>query len=718
MDNAVELLLASRLKLRGDLRFSLAEQRGQPVYLIEDGVRSKFFYVGIAEFQLMQKLDGQRTVADALALVTVSQANGSLDARQAIGVCQWLIQSNLVHSESAAMSERLQTQATRIECQRRLSWLNPLFLRLAFVHPNGFIKRITPGASWLFNRWCLAMWLVLAALALHCAVEHWPRISEKSFGVFAPNRWLWIMLGWLGLKLIHELAHAVACRKFGGDIGASGMQLILFVPLPFVDVTSSWRFRDRWQRIAVAAAGMYVELAIGFVALLVWARQPDGIVADICYNVFVLSALTTILFNANPLMKFDGYYILSDLLEIPNLYQRGQQAVRDWALHWLLGFDRQVRFDSIREGIAITAYGAISMVWRVTLVVGLLLVASTLLGGAGIAFAFVTALLWYGPSLCSIGKGLADRRWIGQVRPSRFAKSAAVLAILGALGALLLSAPARKSAACVVQFKDEHVLRAACDGFIQAIHVRDGQAIIKGQLLVELDNAELRLELHTLECKARQLEIRSRALQAAGKIAEYQAAQMEWEGVQRQLGEKQDQIAQMQVRSPIVGFVDRDQIENLIGSFVHQGDPIAIVSAAASKEVRISIPQSNFESLKHNLGDTVAVLLPGTTTIRTRLSSLDPHASEVPLHPSLGACYGGPLAVKARSENDGGEKSEFELLTPCFSATIDLDAATSSRVQSGQRGVVVLPSSQESLATHIYIHCRRWFYRKLGWHAI
>ncbi len=711
-----EAMLGSSLKLRGDLRFSLAQQRGKPLYLVEDAVRSKYFHVGPVEFQFVRLLDGERSVAQALESANAQSSDDQLSSQQAVSVCQWLIQSNLVHCESPAMTQRLITQANQIQFSKRLSWLNPLFLRLPLFHPNNFIKRLTPWTSWLFSQWFLMIWLILAGVATHCIWENWQRVSDQSFGIFAPGRWLWMLLGWLALKLIHEMAHGVACKKFGGDVGSSGIQLILFAPLPYVDVTSSWRFKSRWQRIYVAAAGMYVELAITFLAIIAWVSQPTGVFSDLCYNIFVLSGLTTVLFNANPLMRFDGYYIFSDLVDLPNLYQRGQETLRRWKAWLFLGIGQPPQFESLRDAAVITGYGIASFFWRITLSLSILLAASTLFHGAGIAMAVLAAAMWYGPWLISVRKSFADpNRW-AQISRKRLAVSAAVLGCIGLMATLFLTSSARKSAPCIVQFKDEQVLRAACDGFIAAIHVRDGQTITAGQLLVELDNQDLRLELTALESRAEQLSLKSRSFQASGHLADYQSIQNELIAVEQQLIEKREQVNQMQVRSPIDGFVDRAQIDNLINSFVKQGDPMAVVSSKSSKEVRVSIAQSDLESVKHNVGQLVSIVLPGVQTIKTNLSRLDPRASETPLHASLGACYGGPLAVKATANGSG--KTDYELLSPCFSASIALDVDSSNLVHSGQRGIVLLQTSRESIGTNLYLRARRWVYRKLGWHVI
>jgi putative peptide zinc metalloprotease protein len=712
-----DTLLASRLCLRGDLQFRATQQRGKPIYLVEDAVRGKFFHMGPSEFRLAQLLDGSRTVAQALAQINSGCPSQPIAQDHAVGVCHWLVQSNLVLCESPAMAQRMAVQANQRDAASRWGWINPLFLRIPLVHPNALIRRLTPWLGWMFSGWCLALWMALAGIALVNVWDNWDRVREQSLGIASPGRWLWIWLGWLALKFIHELAHGVACQKFGGHIGPSGVQLILLAPFPYVDVTSSWRFASRWQRIFVAAAGMYAELALSFAAILIWVNQPTGVFGDLCFNIFVLSGLTTILFNANPLMRYDGYYIASDALDIPNLYQRGQEAIRRWAGWLMLGTGAPPRFDSRRDALVIPVYGLLCLGWRVVVSVGILLAASVMFRGAGIVLACTAAIMWYGPAFRSIARTLREKRRRPQVNSRRLAASGGIALAFGLLAVWIMASPARKAAPCIVQFKDEHILRAASEGFVSAIHVRDGQPVAAGQPLVDLENKDLRQELVALEARGEQLKFKSRRLQAANQLSEYQSVLEESAAVATQLVEKRRQIDQLQIRSPITGFIDRGQLGELIGRFVKQGDPIATVSAQSSKEVLVSIGQSDLESVKHNVGHPVAVVLPGVATLRANLVRLDPQASETPLHPSLCACYGGPLPVHSAEHRATNDEPNLELLSPRFTATIELDPANSEQVHGGQRGIVLLATSRETIATNIYLRVRNWVYRKLGWNV-
>ena len=168
---------------------------------------------------------------------------------------------------------------------------------------------------------------------LFTALANWSELFG-GYQVFASGNWIWLLVSWVLLKFVHEFAHGIVCKYFGGQVRETGLIFILFAPLAFVDVTSSWRFANRWKRIAVASAGIFVELLIASACVFALLYTQSAVVKDILTNTILMAGLTTLLFNANPLMRFDGYFVLADLLKIPNLYENGSRAFRQ-EMGWL-----------------------------------------------------------------------------------------------------------------------------------------------------------------------------------------------------------------------------------------------------------------------------------------------------------------------------------------------------------------------------------------------
>jgi len=316
------------------------------------------------------------------------------------------------------------------------------------------------------------------------------------------------LITWFVLKVVHESAHGIACRKYGGEVPEFGVVFILFAPMAFVNVTSMWRFVNRWQRMVVSAAGMYVEFLVAFLAIIVWS-QTDGVVASIAFSVMVMSSVTTILFNANPLMRFDGYFLLSDLLAIPNLYGKGGQWFSETTKQLFFGVPKQTQFHA-NERVPVAIYGALAFVWRILIGLGLIIAASVLLQGAGLVLSGIGVVTWFALPILRQIVSLTDSN--GQVKINKIRTAVSVACLVGFVvaGVYVFQAPATKSAPAIVQLHNESVIRSDASGFVTAIHVAEGQTVAKGDLLIELENPELANELVELTRLREEAKIQSR----------------------------------------------------------------------------------------------------------------------------------------------------------------------------------------------------------------
>ena len=210
-------------------------------------------------------------------------------------------------------------------------------MRIPLGDPEPWLNRLHGWFGWITAWRFFVVWLAVVSLAAVEVFSRWDRLVYEWRERLIPSSWLWLVLAWIGLKLIHETAHGIFCRHFGGRSREAGIVLILLAPIPYIDVTSAWGFRSKWQRIMTSAAGIYVELFCAAVAGLLWSYSHDPLIRFHSLNVMLTAGLVTLVFNANFLMRFDGYYILADLLEIPNLYSLGQQDVQYLARRYLMG---------------------------------------------------------------------------------------------------------------------------------------------------------------------------------------------------------------------------------------------------------------------------------------------------------------------------------------------------------------------------------------------
>ncbi|MFO0871023.1 MAG: hypothetical protein U0935_19025 [Pirellulales bacterium] len=352
------------------------------------------------------------------------------------------------------------------------------------------------------------------------------------------------------LKLWHELGHAAACKRFGGTVREFGVALIVFTPLPYADISGAWRIRSKWRRFATSAGGLLFELPVAAVAAWIWSTTDPGLLHQNALNVVVAAGISALVFNLNPLMKFDGYYMLTDLAEIPNLAARGQAAVARVIRRWLLGDDAPPSDSSVPRSAWELPYGLAASVWRLLVCVGLLLLASRLGYGLGVLLALAAAVSWGLPPLFRGGGWLLSQpgRWR---RPASWLRLAGGLAalLLAGLGAVSLFWGRGPSAIAVVDYYPKIEIRAATSGFVEQVCAETGDWIEAGEVIVRLTNEELQAEFQRTELDVARATRRADIFLSRRETAAWQAEQEVRRAHLTRLQELQTQVDSLIVRA-------------------------------------------------------------------------------------------------------------------------------------------------------------------------
>lgn len=707
--------LDSTLTLRSELKFDSRWEGETTFVVIEDPVRSKYFQVGEREYRFIALIDGQRTAREIVILLNSSNESQdpTVTTQLAIEVSQWLVQTNLTYGKEFDNSQRLNLQAGRISRQKIMAWINPISCKFRIFNPNRLLSKIQPYFQWVFSVWFFAIWCTIGVYSAVQLYHHWDQLSVASTGILSGFSWIWLLIIWVLLKLIHESAHGIACRKYGGEVPEAGILLILFTPMAYVNVTSMWRFTNRWHRMAVSSAGMYVELFISFIAIIIWTKS-DGLAANIAFNIFIMSSLTTILFNANPLMRFDGYFLLSDFLNIPNLYSKGAKWFGDRTLCLLFGLVKTPNICKPKERRAVAVYGCLAFFWKISISLSLIIGAGVLFDGLGLFLSVLGVTLWFGLPIYRTLKPLLG---VNSQRPIRLLRTALSLSVLLGLGTLLftaLKAPAIKSAPAIIQFSNETFLRADAAGFIKKILVSDGEQVRKGQPLIVLENPQISNEVTALSRLIKESEVQYRIYRKQGQRSLALAEQNKQRELKTQLAEKKAVAEGLKIFAPLDGFIFQRDLESQLGSFAHRGDEILTIAPLNTKEVVVSIDQRDLDSIRNSLGEPIKIVMPGLPVFQSLLSRINPRASTHSTHPSLCAHANGPLPVRPVTENDNkiGDP-KFEFLAPRFNAFIELAPDQSSVLHSGQRGRAIFPTGEQSLGSYLYIAASEWLECKI-----
>ena len=706
-----------RLKLRGGLTFELQEHGQTRCYVIHDETSSNYFQIGIPEYAFLSVLDGNTNLQQAIEETAYRLGDEALTIREAVRVSHWLIESGLANAIDDAGTvlgnwEHLIEQSQNRSQQKIVSQLNPLFIRFPLGNPQRLIRSLTPAFGWIGSKSFFAIWLSVVAFAAFCLFQRPEGLAGAAQGLLTSNSWIWMLVTLVGLKVIHELAHGLFCHRFGGSVKETGVVCILLIPMPYVDVTSCWSFSSKWKRIAVAAAGMYVEIFLAAAAAIAWSFSNDPVLKFHLFNVMLLGSLSTVLFNANFLMRFDGYYIFSDLLEIPNLYQKGQQFVNGLGRRFLLGMKHSEDPETTSTRTIIRAYGVAALVWRVIICVSLTIVAMAMFHGFGIALAMTGVVLWVGTPVWRFISRWLDPAADGKPNIGWVSMVTMPLAVSLALAMLYVPWPVQVSAPAIVEYETPAVIRADAAGFVKAIYVTAGQTVSKGDLLVELENRELESRLVELKLERQKSAIRSRSFHRDREIAAYQSENATIAAIANQIAELEQKKKSLTLVASADGFVIGEDLETLPGQFITSGATILQVVDEKQKKITASVSQDDFEVFTKNKG-LAAVFVPvhGGNQYAGTLNTVQPTATST-ADVRLTSYAGGSLAVRPpnpnRETNANQTNDSLELISSRFTADVGLGDRQPDELRVGTVGWVRLEQYDETIAERLVVTARRW----------
>ncbi len=715
-DHTIEEPLSARLRLRADLRIERRQLGGRPCYVIEDPIRGKFYRLGVPEFTFAALLNGTRTVRTAIREVAEPLGELAFKENEALTICHWLLDAQLVENPAATEQRRLTTKVN--ERPSRLTGVaNPLSIRIPILNPSKVLTIVEPWLVWTLRTPCFLAWLAFLLYAAGVAAANWHELVGGT-AVLLDRAHCWLLFAaWLGLKLLHETYHAIVCRKYGGTAPQAGVFLLFFAPVPYVDVTSSWRFASKWQRIATAAAGMYIELFMAALAVVVWANNMNGTVRHVAISIAAMASLGTIVINANPLMRFDGYFIFADLLDIPNLNTYGRRWLRATAQR-LLGCPDVPQAIPPRLQTVIKIYSIAAVLWR-ALVCGALLTALMVLVSRLHPLAAVATALF-------IAAGALRRGFksiVGILKPvpmwsrRRLAFAAGIATAVLASVCYWLLGPATIAAPAVVDYFPLCVVRSATPGFVKDVYVRDGGTVSAGEKLFLLENRELAVQLKIAELDVEKSIARCRSLRQAGEIAREQAELSQQAALVKKRDELSRQMDALVITAPAAGKVLGRRLDTWLGRYVEMGTELLSIGEEDKKEFVVAVSQEDVELFQNRDSNTLAVCFssPGLPRIHASDLAIDPRATTHPPHEALSSRIGGPLAVTMRDDPAHPDRAPVdELLDPCFKASLPLSADQSRLLRAGVLATVEFRSSQRNGAWRAFLDVRHWFERRMS----
>ncbi len=490
------------LRVRPDLEFRATDVGQRGFWTVKDPVALAYHQLGPEEYFLLRAMDGRASIESLTAAFRKRFAPRIVETRQIVGYLARLHEHGLVITDAPGQAEQLADRRDRRQRLRRLfAGSNLLAIRLPGVDPTRVLDWMLPRVQWMGSRWALTLGFVLIVAAVGMTAARLDELMVRLPEVreFASGRNLVFLAAALGLaKIVHEFAHALTCRSLGAECHRMGILLLVFVPCLYCDVSDSWMLPKRWQRITIAAAGMAAELVLAAICTLVWWASAPGFLNTLCFNMMIACSVTTLMFNVNPLLRYDGYYMLSDSVRVANLWERSRAVVWQGFLGLFFGLDsRDERAMAGRRGW-LAVYGICSMAYRLFVLGAILWWIRQALGSHGlerladlVIVASVGGLL--AAPLFRAARGLSNPSLRHGMSPRRSAVSAIVFGMV-ALAIAFVPVPMRIDAPVVVEASDAETAYVTVPG--RLISTTDvGQKVAAGDTLAVLENLELELEV-------------------------------------------------------------------------------------------------------------------------------------------------------------------------------------------------------------------------------
>jgi len=582
--------LKPRLRSHLDIRRHL--YRGQVWHVISDAASGKLHRFTANAYTLIGLMDGERTVRQLWEIAEEKLRDYAPTQDEVISLLGQLHGADLLQCEvppdTAELFRRYRSQKKAKKAQ---TFLNPLSIRIPLYDPDCLLTRLLPFFRPFFGNIGFVAWLMLLATTAVLAGQHWEELSSNVLDqVLTPQNLLLVWLLFPFIKLFHELGHGLLAKAWGGEVHEVGIMLLVFTPVPYIDVSASAGLVSKWRRMLVAAAGMMFELVLACGALAVWVNVEPGLIRNCAYNILVVSGLSTLLFNSNPLIRYDGYYMLTDALELPNLSQRANRYLQYLATTYAFGQKHQEQpAESWSEKAWYILYAPASWLYRLLIIagIGMFLAQKFLVIGLVVtAWSLLSMLVL--PSFRGLKYLLAS----AQLRENRLRAilvSASVAACLVCLVGVV-PAPMRTVVEGVVWPPEESFIRAGTGGFVQKIVQASGTMLQPEETVLLLEEPTLAAKERVALARIEELQAQYRAEQVENRV-QAEILEQQWMQEQAKLERIQGQLRDLNVRSKARGILVLPQQEDLPGKFVKQGETIGYVFPDATVTVRVVAPQ-------------------------------------------------------------------------------------------------------------------------------
>lgn len=686
---AIQPALLTRLREDLELRAATSPDAGGAAWLIYDALRHKYHSIDHETFSVLSLWKSCTTV-EALQQAVEHRTGLSLPKLEIDRLSSFL-EANQLTENGPSAGWRQQSAAVKKQRQSLVMRLihNYLFFKVPLFAPERFLRATLPFAAMFYARAVQAFILMLGLAGLYLVSREWDTFLFEARDLATLGGAMSIAAVLFFVKALHELGHAYTAYRYGCRVPSIGIAFMMMAPMLYTDVTDSWRLKNRKQRLAIDCAGVSVELGLACLATVLWVFLPDGTPRHVAFLIATTSWVMSLAINLNPFMRFDGYYILSDVLRIENLQARAF-ALGLWRLReWLFDLKEPCP-EAVPPGLrtVMIAYAYGTWIYRLVLFTGIaLLVYAYFFKVLGILlFLFEIGYFILRPVILELSKWWSMRQTIRTRR--RFFLTAGVVFSGATLAVLPLSVTIQVPA--VLEGKDLTRVFPPRAARVISIQVSAGKLVKKGELLVQLDAPSVRHDMEISKAKLDAIELRLGRQSAdsedrtANQILEGERAtiKMQVEGLVAQLSE-------LEIRSPADGRIAEFNQGLRINQWISAKDQIALVDSSNAPKAMGYVSEENLWRLEMGQTGRFTPDVPLGTSVDVVLTEVAATGAASIEIPELSSISGGQIEVHA----DARQK-----LIPAsaqYLVTMDAKDAT-PRPDMAFRGTVQLKAKPES----------------------
>jgi putative peptide zinc metalloprotease protein len=682
-----------RPRLRAHVEIHRHHYRGRLWYVLQDPASERFHRFTPAAHTVIANLDGERTVEELWRLASESLGDAAPTQEEMVQILSQLHAADVLASDVPPDIVELLKRHERFERRRWLAQiLNPLFWRFPVFDPERLLQSTVHLVKPFFGKLGLAMWLAAVGPAAVLGAMHWDDlVRDVADRVLSPQNLVMLWFLFPLLKAFHELGHAYAVKAYGGQVHEIGILLMVLTPMPYVNASAASAFRSKRQRIVVGAAGMLVETFIASLAFFLWLNTASGFLRAALYDVVFIAGVSTVLFNANPLLRYDGYYILCDLFELPNLRARSERYLIYLMQRRLFGRkDAQPPPASASERAWFVFYGLASAIYRFVILAAIVVFIAGKFFFIGVLLALWGLLVWVAAPLARGLRSLLVGPELARVRGRAIAASAALAAAAAALAALL-PVPLRTVTQGVIWIPENAIVRAGADGFIEELLAVPNRQVQPGDPLVRSDDPIERTRLRVLEAELRELEARHAEAWVRNR-AEADLIQEEMDHTRESVARSRERIEDLTLRSAAAGTFVVAAPEDLPGRFLKKGEPIAHVLDLSVLTARVVVPQADSDLVRRRTRriEVRSADSPDRVLEAAVLREVPAALAELP-SPALGTPSGGEMPVDPADA--GGTRTlephfQLDLVLPSSAGIVNVGGRVHVRFDHGWEPLV------------------------------